>query len=204
MRRIIFSGVHGIGKTTLAKELTKYINLLGYKARLYSLDNFTIYRLNTVFTSQMDRMFFGAKKLKEAEEENQEFAVFDRTLSDNILYSKCFNRFKDEKGNQYLSDDELLSVIRCYQTIEQRKNKFDALIIFLNPPFETIYNNILDRKREKDTILERKEFVECLKKMFEAHYHQYIESPLIELNTYNIDGIITKLKENDFFQDGYQ
>lgn len=204
MRRIILSGVHSVGKTTLIKAMYNALKSQGFSVRIYSLDNFKVYRHTDIFSSQNDRMFFGAQKLKEAEEESPEIALFDRTLTENILYCRCFNRFSQPDGKKYLSDDELTSIIRYYQSLEQRKLRAESTIIFLNPSIEIMLKNIKERGREKGTILEQEEFVKCLKKMFETHYHQYFDSPLLELNEYNEKTILDKLPELDLIQTNYE
>jgi deoxyadenosine/deoxycytidine kinase len=204
MRRIIFTGVHAVGKTTYAKDLLKVLKEKEYNARLYSLDNYKIYRSCQASSSQFDRLYFGAQRIKEAEEESPEIGIFDRSLTDNIFYSKCFNRFVDEKGNKFISDEELTNIIRFYQSLEQRKFKSDALIIFLNPDLETMIKGIKGRKREIGTILEREDFITCLKKMFESYYHQYFESPFIELHIYDEKTILEVLYKNDILQENYE
>ena len=78
MRRIILSGVHGVGKSTIAKAITKSLTSQGFLTRLYCLDNFTIYNNEDTLSSQIDRIYFGSMKIKEAEEEQPEIAIFDR------------------------------------------------------------------------------------------------------------------------------
>jgi len=204
MRRIIFSGVHAVGKTTYAKKLLAICKSQGYNTRIYSLDNFRIYRTEKTASSQFDRLYYGNQKLKEAEEESPEIAIFDRALSDNILYSKCFNRFMDGNQKKYISDEELLNITQYYQSLETRKTKFESTIIFLNPPLESLIKNIKERGREKDNILETEDFVTCLKKVFESYYHQYFESPCIELTNYTETDIINLLKTHDIIQADYE
>lgn len=205
MRRLILSGIHGIGKTKYAKIILERLRSFEYNTQLYSLDNFKIYRNKTFFASQCDRLFFGNQKIKEAEEESPKIAIFDRSLSDNILYSKCLNTYYDSFGKPLLSNDELTSILRYYQSLETRKLKVDSLIIFLNPSNEAeLVKNIQDRGRERGTILEDKMFIRYLKESFKQHYDQYFESPLIELNHYDEDDILDVLKQCDILQTDYE
>ncbi len=198
MRRIILSGVHSVGKSTIANQITETLKKQGFLARLYNLDNFKIYRLHDILSSQIDRMYFGSMKIKEAEEEQPEIAVFDRSLTDNILYSKCFLKFKQ------LTEDQFTTILRVYQLTETRKFRMDSTIIFLNPPLEQIQTNIHNRGREVGTILDSDEFIQCLKKMFETHYANYHDSRIIELTKYDEHTIIETLKNLDVIQGNYQ
>ena len=115
MRRIILSGVHGVGKSTIAKAITKSLTSQGFLTRLYCLDNFTIYNNEDTLSSQIDRIYFGSMKIKEAEEEQPEIAIFDRNLTDNILYSKCFLRAEQ------LTESQFNNILHTYQLCETRK-----------------------------------------------------------------------------------
>jgi len=203
MKRIILSGVHCTGKTTIAKKLTETLKSQGFNTRLYSNDNFLIYRNCDVFSSQIDRLFFGQRKEKEATQESPEIALFDRSLIDNIIYSRCFNTFTQPNGDKYLSDNNLMSILRIYQMIEERKNRLDSTIIFLNPPLEQMVTNIQLRGREKGHILENEAFITCLKKMFEAHYKYHVDSPIIELKEYTEHTIVELLLQQDIIQTNY-
>jgi hypothetical protein len=182
----------------MAKVLCETLKSQGYQARLYSLDNFLIYRHETVLASQIDRMFFGSMKIKEAEEEQPEIAIFDRTLVDNIIYSRCFHKFGQ------LTDTELTNLIRVYQMNDYRKHRLDAITLFLNPSLERMLKNIHERGREKDSILDTDEFIKCLKKMFENHYQYYIDGRILELTDYSEKSIIETLRENDIIQLDYK
>lgn len=197
MRKIILSGIHCTGKTTIAKKLIDIFSKQNLKVRLYSLDNFRIYRNENPFTSQIDRLYFGNQKLKEAYEEQPEIAIFDRNLTDNIFYSKAFNHMGQ------LSDTELTSIIRIYQSLESRKNIFDCTILFLNPPFEELYQNILKREREKGTILEDYQFLSNLHQIYNQFYENYYGSPVFTFTEYDEHQIIDKLIKNDFLQSNY-
>jgi deoxyadenosine/deoxycytidine kinase len=202
MRKIILSGVHAVGKTTLAKTITETLKKQGYNTRLYSLDNYVIYRLDDVLSSQIDRIYYGSMKIKEAEEEQPEIAVFDRSLADNVLYSKCFSRFSK------LTEEQLTIITRVYQLANQlpevRKFRLDSTILFLNPSLETIQTNIHARGREKGSILDEDRYIQCLKKMFETHYHNYFDTRMIELTEYTEQTIIETLKKHDIIQGNYQ
>ncbi|MFA5730764.1 MAG: deoxynucleoside kinase [Acidithiobacillus sp.] len=206
MQSIIISGVHGVGKTTISKSLYNFLKLQGFEVRLYSNDNYGIYRKSDTFSNQIDRLYFGQKKIKEAIQESPQIAIFDRDLIDNIIYSRCFNRFNTINQYKYITNEQLLSLVRIYQMILERQIRLQSTIFFLNPPIERILENIKERnsengsKRENGTILKDPMFIQCLKSLFEDHYQYYIESPIFELNEYNDTDIITILKENDVIQ----
>ena len=80
----------------------------------------------------------------------------------------------------------------------------DATILFLNPPLEQMQSQIHERARERIRCIDSDDFIECLKKMFEAHYKNYVDSRVIELTEYDQDSIIETLKQLDVIQNNYE
>ena len=105
--------------------------------------------MKTRFHLKLIGFISGSMKIKEAEEEQPEIAIFDRSLTDNILYSKCFLRAEQ------LTESQFNNILHTYQLCETRKFRADATILFLNPPLEQMQSQIHERAREKNTVLIR-------------------------------------------------
>lgn len=160
-KMIYFSGVHGIGKTTIINEIK---NTYIPNATILDFDQFYLYP-SDYLENQIYRITNYYKTIKNT---NAPIILMDRGPFDALIYSEAFYEFRDETG---FTESHLKSVRRVFQMIPP-EYYFNACIVFLNLSKERIMKNIKRRGREASPIMFREDFVEVLRDKFKEFYAQ--------------------------------
>lgn len=138
--KIAIVGAHGVGKTTLAKELSKHLKLtvLPDAAREALLKGFTV----NEGTSPEIQLWILSKQI-EFEHDFKDNFIADKTLFDNIVY-----------GRQLFDDVNFLNVL---EDVIKRIAKYD---LFIYLPIEI---PLVDDGRSMDPVFQEKIDKEYLK-----------------------------------------
>ena len=178
-RYIVVEGPIGVGKTTLVNHLAEAFDartLLERADENPFLSKFYADRGKYAFQTQI---FFLLTRYQQQQEILQA-DLFRRHIVCDYLFAK-------DRIFAYLnlSQDELVLYEWIYQLLDQRVVKPD-LVIYLQAPVHVLARRI--RKRalwyEKDV---DQEYLEKVSKAYNAFFFQYSETPLLVVNTSNID-----------------
>jgi deoxyadenosine/deoxycytidine kinase len=178
-RYIVVEGVIGVGKTSLAKLLAartaarlnmEIVEENPFLARFYGD------RAGFAFQTQI---FFLLSRYRQQQKLFQSELFRDLVISD-YLFAK--DRIF---ANLNLSDDELALYDQLASILEPRILRPD-LIIYLQARTEVLMERIRWRGRSFERDLSR-EYLDALNSAYNYYFHHYRESPLLVVNTNDLD-----------------
>ncbi|MFN2371891.1 MAG: deoxynucleoside kinase [Candidatus Krumholzibacteriia bacterium] len=178
-RYIVVEGVIGVGKTSLAKLLATRagarLNLEVVEENPF-LSKFYGNRSAYAFQTQI---FFLLSRFR------QQQKLFQDELFRSILVSDYLFAKDRIFANLNLGDDELVLYNQLATILEQRVMKPD-LVIYLQARTEVLLQRIHWRGRSFEQDMEPG-YLEALGAAYSYYFHHYKESPLLVVNTDNLD-----------------
>jgi len=178
-RYIVVEGVIGVGKTSLTKLLATRtegrLNLEVVEENPF-LAKFYRDRAHYAFQTQI---FFLLSRFRQQQNLLQE-DLFASTLISDYLFAK--DRIF---ASLNLSDDELALYNQLATILEQRVRKPD-LVIYLQARTEVLLQRIQWRGRAFEQDMDPA-YLDALNSAYSYHFHHYRESPLLVVNTDNLD-----------------
>lgn len=180
METLIIDGCVGVGKTSLMEIIEKEF---GYKPFLEPvtdnplLDKFYYDRRRYAFPLQI---FFLNKRfamLKEASEHKG--TVMDRSIYGDMIFARLLSQSGEMEKAEYDLYKELLA--NMLEHVQAPK-----LMIYLRSSVDKVIEKIQKRGREYEQIVER-EYWERLNNEYEDYFSHYDVSPLLVIDTDNID-----------------
>ncbi|MCW9707468.1 deoxynucleoside kinase [Fodinibius salsisoli] len=176
---IAIEGVIGVGKTSLAKLITER-----YNARLV-LEQFEDNPFLPKFYDDRERyafptqMAFLASRFKQQQKMLSKDLFQQMTISDYIFEKdRIFARLN-------LDDDELALYDSIFEIMTGIAAKPD-LVIYLQASVDRLMENIRQRDRDYERQISRS-YLEELSKAYNHFFYNYNKSPLIIINTSEID-----------------
>lgn len=189
---IAIEGVIGVGKTSLAKLLTERHN-----ARLV-LEQFEENPFLPKFYQDRERyafptqMAFLASRFKQQQKMLDQDLFHQMTVSDYIFEKdRIFARLN-------LDDDELALYDSIFNIMAGISAKPD-LVIYLQSTVDRLMYNIRERDRDYERHISR-EYLEELTEAYNHFFYHYNKSPLIIINTSEIDFVSDK-KHLDYIEE---
>lgn len=176
---IAVEGVIGVGKTSLAKLLaTRIVGSLNLEVVEENpfLARFYEDRAANAFQTQI---FFLLSRYRQQQNLYQN-DLFSATLISDYLFAK--DRIF---ANLNLSDDELALYNQLAAILEQRVRRPD-LVIYLQARTEVLQQRIQWRGRSYERDLDPA-YLEALNSAYSYFFHHYKDSPLLVVNTDNLD-----------------
>lgn len=178
-RYIVVEGPVGVGKTTLVELLVKELNGLPlYEAVEQNpfLEKFYKDRAKYAFQTQL---FFLLSRYQQQREINQP-ELFKRTVVSDYLFAK-------DRIFAYLnlSDDELALYEQVFRMLNAQIPTPD-LVIYLQASPEVLENRIARRGKYFERLITR-DYIEALSEAYANYFFHYAESPLLTINTSEID-----------------
>ena len=176
---IAVEGVIGVGKTSLAKLLaTRIVGSLNLEVVEENpfLARFYEDRAANAFQTQI---FFLLSRYRQQQNLYQN-DLFSATLISDYLFAK--DRIF---ANLNLSDDELALYNQLAAILEQRVRRPD-LVIYLQARTEVLQQRIQWRGRSYERDLDPA-YLEALNGAYSYFFHHYKDSPLLVVNTDNLD-----------------
>lgn len=176
---------------------------LGYDAKSYSCDNYSVYDNTNIFHAQIERNYYASRKFGEAIEDSPQIALFDRSMFCNILFSQCFKEF------DVISEREFQTIKKQFQSIQNRELCFKGRIFFLDLPVSKVIKQVLKRNEDDgdkrdgkiNNILLNEKFILRLHEIYHEFYEQYEKlNPVYTLEEYNENIIIEEMKKHDIIQ----
>ncbi len=179
LQYVIIEGVIGAGKTTLAKELSDWLNgrlLLEQFEENPFLERFYDDRQRWGFQTQLA---FLASRFRQ-QKRLQHPDLFQRTIVSDYAFDKdrVFAHIN-------LSGDELQLYESLYKLMEPNTRRPD-LVVYLQSTPDRLMKNIRKRGRSYEKKIER-EYIEELNDAYNYYFHRYNKSPLLVVKAANID-----------------
>ncbi|MEZ4461469.1 MAG: deoxynucleoside kinase [bacterium] len=178
-RYIVVEGPIGVGKTTLVTRLAER-----YHARTVLeifeenpfLANFYTDRSRYAFQTEM---FFLLSRYRQQEDFAQEDMFSQMAVSD-YLFVKC-RLF----ASLTLSDHELSLYDRMYTILTSQVPKPDV-VVHLHAPLDVLLGRINQRGRSYEKNMDA-EYLDRLRSLYQQFFQHYEDTPLLELDTSDID-----------------
>ncbi len=178
-RYIVVEGVIGVGKTSLTKLLTTRaagrLNLEVVEENPFLGD---FYQDRSAYAFQTQIFFLLSRYRQQQNLFQQE--LFSETLISDYLFAK--DRIF---ANLNLSDDELALYNQLANILEQRVRTPD-LVIYLQARTEVLLQRIQWRGRAFEQDMDPA-YLEALNSAYSYFFHHYKDSPLLVVNTDNLD-----------------
>jgi deoxyadenosine/deoxycytidine kinase len=191
-RYIVVEGPIGVGKTSLVEHLCKALG--AQKILEVAEDNPFLpdfYRDMKAYAFQT-QIFFLLSRYRQQQELLQ-FDLFRRTLISDYLFDK-------DKIFAYLTldDHELVLYEQIYQMLSQRLPKPD-LVIYLQANVDVLMARIKHRGRSHERVITR-EYLNDLNEAYNHFFFHYNDSPLLMVNTSEIDFVKNKEELEDLIK----
>lgn len=168
----VLEGTIGVGKTTLGKSMSTYLNSLGFNCRFFeeyvNMDLLKLYLGNKpkyAFVFQIIMLFKRIEIYKQAQEfvKNGGIAILDRGFHGDAVFATVANT----RG--HISDEELKIYFKIfYENFEESK-----AIINLNCCWETAYERIQKRGIESEKNGYTLNFLARLQRAYNLHLAMY-------------------------------
>jgi deoxyadenosine/deoxycytidine kinase len=191
-RYIVIEGPIGVGKTSLATLLAPELN-----ARLifeHAEDNpfLTDFYRDPVRFRFQTQIFFLMSRFAQQEEFSQHDLFHQVTISDYLFVKDRIFAYLN------LSDHELALYEQIYRMIEPKIIRPD-LVIFLQADTETILRRIRQRGRSFEKNVDR-DYIESLNDAYSNFFFRYTETPLLVINTSDIDFVHNRQDLDDLIR----
>lgn len=176
---IAIEGVIGVGKTSLAKILAEKLNSLIILEKFEEnpfLSDFYTNRNRYGFQTQL---FFLLSRFRQQQEFFQT-DVFHKSMITDYIFAK-------DKLFAYLNLDanELVLYEQLYNILSKEVHKPD-LVIYLQADTDRLMKNINSRGRQYERNMDRN-YIESLNQFYNRFFFHYQETPLLIINTTDID-----------------
>ena len=181
---IAIEGVIGVGKTSLAKILTQRLNsrlILEKFEENPFLSDFYDDRQRYAFQTQL---FFLLSRYRQQLELSQT-DVFHRSIVTDYIFAK-------DRLFAYINLDEkeLHLYDQLYSILAKEVTKPD-LVIYLQADTDRLMKNIDIRDRDYERDMDR-EYIDSLNQFYNQYFFHYNETPLLIINTTEIDFVNKK------------
>ncbi|MFP4547171.1 MAG: deoxynucleoside kinase [Fidelibacterota bacterium] len=181
---IAIEGVIGAGKTSFAKLLSQRL-----KAKLI-LEKFEENPFLGDFYEDPDRYAFQAQMFFLLSRYKQQLELKQVDLFHNMLISDYMFEKDRLFANLNLSDKELGLYDKIASLLEKELTKPD-LIVYLQANTERLLSNIAKRGRDYERDISD-EYIESLNQIYNEYFFRYNRTPLIIINTNEIDFVNNK------------
>lgn len=189
---IAIEGVIGVGKTSLAKLLTERQN-----ARLV-LEEFDENPFLPKFYEDRERYAFPTQMAFLASRFKQQQKMLDKDLFQQMTISDYIFEKDRIFARLNLQDDELALYDSIFNIMAGISAKPD-LVIYLQSSVDRLMKNIRERDREYERHISRS-YLQDLSDAYNHFFHHYNKSPLMTINTSEIDFVSNK-KHLDYIEE---
>lgn len=188
---IVIEGVIGAGKTTLAEKLTEKLNAQIVKEQFDVnpfLEKFYGDRKRYAFQTQM---FFLVNRFKQQQQLHQENLFTEFLISDYLFQKDQIFAYMNLEG------EELKLYESMFPLLARNLRKPD-LVVYLQSSIDRLMYNIKKRGRKMERNLSR-EYIEGLNEAYNHFFFYYRETPLLIVNSADIDFVKSEEDFNELF-----
>ena len=181
---IAIEGTIGVGKTSLAKVLGELID-----AKLI-LEEFEENPFLVEFYKDSERyafqtqLFFLLSRYRQ-QQQLQQTELFTKTLISDYMF------IKDRLFAALNLNDKEMSLYNSVARILEKSVSSPDMVIFLQSDTDRLMHNIKIRGREYEKMIDWK-YIDALNQMYNEFFFRYGSSPLIIINTNDIDFVNNK------------
>ena len=181
---IAIEGTIGVGKTSLAGILGDRL-----EAKLI-LEEFEENPFLVEFYKDSDRfafqtqLFFLLSRYRQ-QQQLQQTDLFTKTLISDYMF------VKDRLFAALNLDDKEMSLYNAVARILERNVASPDMVIFLHSDTDRLMQNIKLRGREYEKLIDWK-YIDALNQMYNEYFFRYDDSPLLIINTNDIDFVNNK------------
>ena len=181
---IAIEGTIGVGKTSLVKVLGELLN-----AKLI-LEEFEENPFLVEFYKDSDRyafqtqLFFLLSRYRQ-QQELQQTELFTKTLISDYMF------IKDRLFAALNLNDMEMSLYNSVAQILEKSVSPPDMVIFLQSDTDRLMHNIKIRGREYEKMIDWK-YIDALNQMYNEFFFRYDSSPLLIINTNDIDFVKNK------------
>ena len=186
---ITIEGSIGVGKTSLAKILSTEIQakliLEEFEENPFLSD---FYKNSKIYAFQT-QLFFLLSRYKQQDEFKQT-NIFTKSIVSDYMF------MKDRIFAALNLDDKEMTLYNTIANILEKNIVYPDLIIFLQSETDRLMSNIKSRGRDYETNMDWN-YIDSLNQMYNEYFFRYDKSPLLIINTNDIDFVNNKtdLKE---------
>jgi len=181
---IAIEGTIGVGKTSLAKILGQRL-----EAKLI-IEEFEENPFLVKFYKDADRyafqtqLFFLLSRYRQ-QQQLQQTDLFTKTLISDYMF------IKDRLFAALNLNDDEMSLYNAVARILEKNVSSPDMVIFLQSDTDRLMNNIEIRGREYEKMIDWK-YIDALNQMYNEYFFRYDASPLLIINTNDIDFVKNK------------
>ena len=189
---IAIEGTIGVGKTSLAGILGDRL-----EAKLI-LEEFEENPFLVEFYNDSDRfafqtqLFFLLSRYRQ-QQQLQQTDLFTKTLISDYMF------VKDRLFAALNLDDKEMSLYNAVARILEKNVASPDLVIFLQSDTDRLMQNIKLRSREYEKLIDWK-YIDALNQMYNEYFFRYDDSPLLIINTNDIDFVNNKNDLEDIIE----
>lgn len=177
---IAIEGVIGVGKTTLAENLCKHLDAVMIAEQFQTnpfLEKFYLDQKAYAFQTQMFFLLSRHKQYQESFTQNDLFAerkISDYTMEKDMIFA-----------TQNLNEDEFAMYSKVSDALNKEIIRPDY-VIYLRANIDTLIKRIKKRGRSIEHDIDP-DYLRDLMEKYDHHFFHYNKSPLLIVNTDNID-----------------
>ena len=181
---IVIEGTIGVGKTSLAKILGERLDsklvLEEFKENPFLVD---FYKNSERYAFQT-QLFFLLSRYRQ-QQLLQQTDLFTKTLVSDYMF------VKDRLFAALNLNDKEMSLYNSVSSILEKSVSSPDLVIFLQSDTDRLMRNIKIRGREYEKMIDWK-YIDALNQMYNEYFFRYYASPLLIINTNDIDFVNNK------------
>ena len=181
---IAIEGTIGVGKTSLAKVLGELIDakliLEEFKENPFLVE---FYKDSERYAFQT-QLFFLLSRYRQ-QQQLQQTELFTKTLISDYMF------VKDRLFAALNLNDKEMSLYNSVARILEKSVSSPDMVIFLQSDTDRLMHNIKIRAREYEKMIDWK-YIDALNQMYNEFFFRYDSSPLLIINTNDIDFVNNK------------
>jgi deoxyadenosine/deoxycytidine kinase len=181
---IAIEGTIGVGKTSLAQilgdRLEAKLILEEFEENPFLVD---FYKNSEQFAFQT-QLFFLLSRYRQ-QQQLQQTDLFTKTLISDYMF------VKDRLFAALNLNDKEMSLYNAVARILEKNVTSPDMVIFLQSDTDRLMQNIKLRSREYEKLIDWK-YIDALNQMYNEYFFRYDDSPLLIINTNDIDFVNNK------------
>jgi len=176
---ITIEGTIGVGKTSLAKILAKEIEAKLILEEFEENPFLSDFYKNSKLYAFQTQLFFLLSRYKQQDEFKQT-DIFTKSIVCDYMF------MKDRIFAALNLDDKEMTLYNSIANILEKNIIYPDLIIFLQSETDRLMSNIKSRARDYEKNMDWN-YIDSLNQMYNEYFFRYNKSPLLIINTNDID-----------------